>query len=161
NAEANTISVLLGNGDGSLQAQVTYATGSFPSSVAIGDLNGDGKPDLVVGNQVAGTISVLLGNGDGTFHPQSTYTGTGANTFIALGDLNGDGRPALVTDAVSVLLNDFPPILDGPVYTIDRTAPAAPLITSIVEDIGFSDGDALFGTAEANSTVTVFDGPAP
>ena len=47
---ADTVSVLLGNGNGTFQAQQTFATGSDPVSVAVGDVNGDGKPDLVVAN---------------------------------------------------------------------------------------------------------------
>ena len=47
---SNTVSVLLGNGNGTFQAQQTFAAGSMPDSVAVGDVNGDGKPDLVVAN---------------------------------------------------------------------------------------------------------------
>jgi len=51
-------------GDGSFQAKVDYATGSHPGAVAIGDLNGDGKPELVTANQLR--VSVLTNRGDGT-----------------------------------------------------------------------------------------------
>ena len=63
----NTVSVLLGNGDGTFQAHVDYPTGQAPTSVTIGDFNGDGKLDLAVINQDDNTVSILLGNGDGTF----------------------------------------------------------------------------------------------
>ena len=73
----NTVSVLLGNGNGTFQAQQTFATGNQPDSVAVGDVNGDGKPDLVVANGQSNTVSVLLGNGNGTFQAQQTFaTGT-------------------------------------------------------------------------------------
>ena len=70
------VSVLLGNGDGTFQPQVTYAVGSMPDAIVAGDFNGDGRTDLaVVKLQIRhqGTVSVLLGNGDGTFQPQVTY----------------------------------------------------------------------------------------
>ena len=70
NYAANTVSVLLGNGDGTFGAKTDFATGTSPRSVAIGDLNGDGKPDLAVANSGSNTVSVLLGNGDGTFGTQ-------------------------------------------------------------------------------------------
>jgi hypothetical protein len=60
NQGSNTVSVLLGNGDGSFAPQVDYPTGSSPVSVALGDLNGDGRLDLATANQGSDTVSVLL-----------------------------------------------------------------------------------------------------
>src|SRR5438105_3142225 len=54
-------------GDGTFKAPVSYPAAAQPSFVAIGDFNGDGKPDLAVTNQVPNNVSILLGNGDGTF----------------------------------------------------------------------------------------------
>src|SRR5262245_50979889 len=65
----NTVSVQLGNGDGTFGPTTDYGTGNSPISVAIGDLNGDGKPDLATANQ--DSVSILLGNGDGTFGPNT------------------------------------------------------------------------------------------
>src|SRR5262249_1840321 len=48
NGTAASVSVLLGNGDGAFQPALNFAIGASPLSVAIGDLNGDGKPDLVL-----------------------------------------------------------------------------------------------------------------
>jgi VCBS repeat-containing protein len=96
---------------GIFQSQTTDVTGSTPYSVAIGDLNGDGKPDLVASNYGSNMVSVLLGNGDGTFQPQTTYA-TGDNPRgIAIADVNGDGRLDLVVanltaNTVSVLLGN-------------------------------------------------------
>ena len=67
----NSVSVLLGNGDGTFLPRPAYATGSSPFAVAVADVNGDGKPDLVVANYGSNSVSVLLGNGDGTFQPQA------------------------------------------------------------------------------------------
>ena len=111
NSASGTVSVLLGNGNGTFQAQQTFAVGNFPFCVAASDVNGDGKPDLVVANYQSNTVSVLLGNGNGTFQAQQTFaTGNGPNS-VALGDVNGDGKPDLVVansagDTVSVLLGN-------------------------------------------------------
>src|SRR6516225_6697697 len=62
NIGSNTVSVLLGNGDGRFQAARNFGVGSYPSSLAVGDFNGDGTPDLAVANAGSGNVSVLLGN---------------------------------------------------------------------------------------------------
>ena len=67
NASSNTVSVLMGNGNGTFQPQQTYAVGSRPYSVAVADLTGDGKPDIVTTNYGGNSVSVLLNNGDGIF----------------------------------------------------------------------------------------------
>ena len=66
-ANDGTVSVLLGNEDGSFQAAHNYAVDLGPQSLAVGDFNGDGHPDLVVANALSGTVSILVGNGDGIF----------------------------------------------------------------------------------------------
>jgi Bacterial Ig-like domain (group 3)/FG-GAP-like repeat/FG-GAP repeat len=107
------VGVMLGNGDGTLQSVVTYA-GVGQGSVAVADVNRDGKPDLVT---VAGGVNVLLGNGDGTFQLFASYNvgGLGASS-VAIADVNGDHKPDVVvvnncgnaacTGLVSILLGN-------------------------------------------------------
>ena len=97
------VSVLLGNGDGTFQAAVGYDSGGrIATSVAVGDVNGDGIPDLVVDNYNGSggpnsTVSVLFGNGDGTFRPAVVYDSGGEYAdSVALGDLRGNGIPDVV-----------------------------------------------------------------
>ncbi|HVS99469.1 MAG TPA: VCBS repeat-containing protein [Solirubrobacterales bacterium] len=109
NRRSDSVSVLLGEGDGRFAAEADYATGSSPFSVAIGDFNGDGRPDLAVANSGSDSVSVLLGHGDGSFAAKADYATGTFPISVAIGDLNGDGKPDLaVADAgsgnVSVLL---------------------------------------------------------
>lgn len=101
------VSVLLGKGDGTLKTPITYSSGGYAAlSVAIGDLDGDSNPDLIVTSLcsksykcVDGVVEVLLGKGDGTFRSNGTYSSGayGANS-VAIADVNGDGKPDLVVD---------------------------------------------------------------
>jgi hypothetical protein len=108
----NTVSVLLGNGNGTFQAAVTYPVGTSPASVVAADVNGDGKPDLVVLNMGSNNVSVLLGNGDGTFQAAVNYpVGNSPFGSVGVGDFNGDGSVglAVATDfdnTVSILLGN-------------------------------------------------------
>ena len=105
-----TVSVLLGNGDGTFQPQSIYAVGNGPDSIVAGDFTGDGRIDLAVANEYANTVSVLLGNGDGTFQPQVTYAVGSEPDAIAAGDFTGDGRTDL---AVANLLDNTVSVLLG------------------------------------------------
>jgi hypothetical protein len=96
-AYGNTVSVLLGRGDGTYESRADYGTGVGPGSVAIADLNGDGKLDLMTGNIQSLTISVLPGAGDGTFGLPIDSPTAIAPGRLELGDMDGDGRLDLAT----------------------------------------------------------------
>ena len=134
----NAVSVLLGNGDGTFQSQVTYPVGSDPSALAAGDFNGDGRTDLATANTFDNNVSVLLGNGDGTFQNPVTYAvGNGPSALVA-GDVNGDDRTDLATansgsDNVSVLLSNADGTSSAPGPAV-ITLQAAPLVADLTGD---------------------------
>jgi len=88
---SGSISILLGNGNGTFRPSVNYPAGSKPMAVAVGDFNGDGKPDVAVVNQSVNTVTVLLGNGDGTFQAPASYPTGNGPVAVAVADFNGDG----------------------------------------------------------------------
>ncbi|HEV2381949.1 MAG TPA: VCBS repeat-containing protein [Terriglobia bacterium] len=102
-----SVSVFLGNGDGTFQNQVEYATGHCPQMAIVGDFNGDGKLDLAVASLGDNAASVLLGNGDGTFQSYVDYAAASNATSITTGDFNRDGKLDLAVAGVgeiSILL---------------------------------------------------------
>src|SRR6266566_2284396 len=151
NSGLSNVRVLLGNGNGTFQPAVNYGLGSNPSSVAVGDFNGDGKLDLAVANLGGygngASLSVLLGNGTGTFQPAVEYIGAGSNpSSLAVGDFNGDGRLDMAvadpnSSTVAVLLqprlvSGLNAILEPPGVTfattqlVGTTSPVQPVLLS-------------------------------
>jgi hypothetical protein len=140
--DTGAVSVSLGNGDGTFQPPQTYSTGGGTAySVAVADVNRDGKPDILVvnacagpGNCSMGTIGVLLGNGDGTFQPAKSYSSGGEEPFaIAVADVNGDGKPD---------------VLVGNGCAIDNCGKS-------VVSLLLGNGDGTFQGAQAIDTVTL------
>jgi hypothetical protein len=101
---AGGVAVLLGNGDGTFQAPATFAAGKQPIPIAVGDFNGDGKPDLIAGNFGDETVSLLLGNGDGTFKAALNLAVGAVPHGIAVADLNHDFKADLAVATVPAIL---------------------------------------------------------
>jgi hypothetical protein len=140
-----TVSVLLGNGDGTFQAPVSYPAGNEPFSVAIGDFNMDGKLDLIVADAGASSgtaVNLLLGNGDGTFQAATAYTVGIGPAAVAVADLNSDGLldvavANISSNNVSVLLNagtacQAPPDIADIRARPDRLRPSGRLVDVLV-----------------------------
>ncbi len=151
----NTVSVLLGNGDGTFQNQVTYAVGDDPRAIVAGDFTGDGRTDLAVVNDDDNTVSVLLGNGNGTFQSQVTYAvGSASFAFsivaIVAGDFTGDGRTDLAVanegGTVTVLLGNGDDTLSPPGPSV-TTPDATPILADLTGD-GVSDAFVVDGAGD-------------
>ena len=109
NVNDGTVSVLMGNGDGTFQNAVTYSAGPGADAVTAADFNGDGKLDLAVANLYANSVTILTNDGTGT--SPSRTTSVDANPFYIVGDFDNDGKVDLATanyatNTVSVLHNN-------------------------------------------------------
>ena len=137
------------------------ATGDGPASVAVGDCNGDGNPDLAVANQFDGTVSVLLGSAGGSFTRQTPDLAVGGfPTSVAVGDFNGGGDPDLAVangfGYVSVLLGG-----SGASFTRqpDLAVGSGPTSVAVGDFNGDSDPD-LAVANQFDGTVSVLLGIA-
>jgi hypothetical protein len=146
----NTVSILLGNGDGTFPASVEYPTGNGPVSVAVGDFNKDGKLDLLVSNSGDSTLGMLAGNGDGSFQAQLTSATPSNPGAFAVGDLNGDGIP----DVVVVLPNSksVATLLGKGNGTFSLKSQGATGNNPVSVALGDFNGDGKIDVAVANSS---------
>jgi hypothetical protein len=111
NTGDGTVSVFLGNGDGTFQPVFPdLPTGTNPASIAVGDFNGDGIEDLAVANSGDPSVTILLGNGDGTFQALASMFFGSDPVSVVEADFNGDGIADL---AVADQDNDTATILLG------------------------------------------------
>ncbi len=157
NPDDYSVSVLLGNGDGTFGAVRSFAVGNDPRSVAVGEFNGDDRPDLAAANRESGNVSVLLGRGDGTFQTRVNYAVGFNPLYVTVGDWDGDGDGDLAaanfrSNTVSILLGQG----NGTFQAGGTFAVGALPIEVAVGDL---DGDGDLDLAVADSAL--FGGGSP
>ncbi|HEV2378441.1 MAG TPA: alkaline phosphatase family protein [Terriglobia bacterium] len=160
--DSSTVSILLGNGDGTFTLKSTLSMETAePVWVSTADFNADGKLDLLVVSETDDTLSVFLGNGDGTFQPTSVlpFAGKGP-AAVAIGDFNGDGKLDLAqvnhTDnTVAILTGNG----DGTFNVLTTTSATGKGPQGVVAADFNGDGKLdLAVTNQTDSTVTVLLG---
>src|SRR5947208_1964268 len=120
-------------------ARKDFPVGANPITIAVGDFNGDGVPDLAVANEGSNNVAVLLGNGDGTFQP-ARFFAVGTNpVWVVVGDFNGDRVHDLAvanirSNNVSVLLGNGDGTFQAPQNFGVGSAPLAVAVGSLNSD---------------------------
>ena len=150
---ADSVSVLVNNGDGTFAPAVSYPTGGTAGNLVSQDLNDDGMPDLFLHS--AGSLTILLNNGDGTFAPAATYAG-GDFASVVTGDLVGDGEADLIlyggSSGVGVMLAHG----DGSYAPVVWTKVSADAVD--IDDFNNDGMPDLAAASTAGGTVTVLLG---
>ncbi len=142
------VAVLLGNGDGTFQPAQTFYAGHDCEDVAVGDLNGDGYPDVITVNAGDNQVGIFLGNGSGTFQANSPIGVSGGLYGVAVADLNGDGNLDIVaTTGVGMSI-----LLGTGNASFATAVPYAAGLVAKQAVIGDFNGDGKLDIATANFT---------
>ncbi|HEV7966251.1 MAG TPA: FG-GAP-like repeat-containing protein [Candidatus Acidoferrales bacterium] len=185
NQSDGTISILLGNGDGTFVAETTPCTlpscialpavtttggtiNASPSAITTGDFNNDGNMDIAVTDEANSRVMILLGDGDGTFQKPVSYTTGGNPVALVAQDFDGDGQPDLAVvnqgdgktaSTVSVLLGDKVNGTQNGVFgaKIDYPVGISPsaITTAVFNTAGFTD---LAVANKGGNTVSILPG---
>lgn len=147
---------------GTFLAPVAYATGTYPQSITYGDVDGDGKTDLVVGNTNSFTVSVLKGTGTGAFQPSVNYPVGDRVVSVQLANLTADARPEIIalksplypSSLLAVLTNSGTGTFGAAVNYNAQYGTEARIVTA---DFNL-DGKADLVTADGFSSVTAYQG---
>jgi hypothetical protein len=156
NYYANTVSILLGKGDGTFRQHRDFGTGPNDSDIVAADFDGDGRIDLAVCNESGNSLSILLGNGDGTFQGHVDYATAANPRVMAQADLNADGILDLVTqngasETISVLLGNGDGTFQAHTDSSDQNAELG------VAAADFNDDGRLdIAGANGDGTVSIF-----
>jgi hypothetical protein len=152
--------VLSGNGDGTLQAPVTYPTGVHPLWMVGHDINNDGKPDLLIGSST--TAVILAGNGDGSFRAPLILPSSLPSQGVDAADLNGDGYPDVITGnndnggTVSVYMATAPGSFKAPViYPLNLGASQGCTVAVAADVNGDGKPDVLCSILKSNGFVVL------
>lgn len=155
------VNVMKGDGTGSFAAPTQYPTGNTPVSVAVGDLNGDGNPDVVTADISDNAVYVRLGVGGGNLGSSTSFATGVTPTSVALGDLDGDGDLDAVTTnfdgTVSVLLGDGAGSFGTHTETSTGTTRPSHVVLSDVDGDGLLD---IVSTSGVTSQVSGILGEA-
>ena len=153
NKTDDTISVLLGKGDGTFGSQTTFATGKGPAGIATADFNGDARADLAVSNQTDGTVSILLNKNDGTgtFFAQTPYAAGSSPAGIIAANFTGTNTDLAVADesasngTVDVLIGNGDGTFTAPISLPTGNSPVAVTGADL-------NGDTTIDLVTANNT---------